>query len=144
MLLVPTFVAPSRIQGVGLFAAVRIRSGKTIWVFDEAVDWKLSAEELAAFPEPFQSQLRRWCYEDADGVFILCGDNAKFMNHSFQPNCDDTGITTRAARDITAGEELTCDYRAFDAESARSGLREWRSSEPETARPAIRARRSAG
>lgn len=48
------------------------------------------------------------------------------MNHSFEPNCDDRGHVTRALRDIAEGEELTCDYRNFDAESERSGLMEWR------------------
>lgn len=58
---------------------------------------------------------------------VLCGDNARFMNHSFEPNCDDDGGEfTTAARDIEAGEELTCDYRRFDAPSARTGLEEWR------------------
>jgi SET domain-containing protein len=127
MLLIPTYLAPSRIAGIGLFTAVHIPHGRTIWLFDEHVDWRLTGQQLAAFPDPFREQLRHWCYEEVDGRYVLCGDNAKFMNHSFEPNCDDPGgIMTVAGRDIEANEELTSDYRTFDAESARSGLLEWR------------------
>ncbi len=126
MLLVPTYLAPSSIEGIGLFTPTRIPAGQTLWVFDESVDWRLSARQLASFPKPFQAELRKWCYEEPDGRFVLCGDNAKFMNHSFTPNCwDGEGPNTVAHRDIEAGEELTCDYRLFDAESARTGLVEW-------------------
>jgi len=132
MLLVPTLVGPSSIAGVGLFAAVPIPAGTRIWAFDEATDWRLEPDELAAFPEPFQSRLRIWCYEEADGRFVLCGDNAKFMNHSFEPNCLDVPPDSCVTlRDIEIGEELTCDYRVVDAESARDGLSGWhRSADP--------------
>lgn len=126
MLLVPTYVAPSPIQGMGLFAAVDIPRGTTIWSFEPSVDWRLTPSELDAFPASLQEQLRKWCYEEGGGSYVLCGDNAKFMNHSFDPNCDDPeGVRTVTNRDVRAGEELTCDYRAIDAESARSGLEEW-------------------
>lgn len=134
MLLVPTVLRPSPIAGVGLFTTARIRAGERIWVFDPAVDWRLSGRELDAFPEPWLSLLRQWCYEETDDVFVLCGDNAKFMNHSFEPNCDDgAGPFTITLRDIEAGEELTCDYRSFDLESARDGLASWRSGDGDRA-----------
>jgi SET domain-containing protein len=38
-------------------------------------------------------------------------DNMRFMNHSKTPNCMDTPDgKTIAIRDISIGEELTCDY----------------------------------
>jgi SET domain-containing protein len=47
---------------------------------------------------------------------VFCSDSAKFMNHSSNPNCHDPqDYLTIAARDRAAGEELTCDYSAFDA-----------------------------
>jgi hypothetical protein len=53
-----------------------------------------------------------------DGTYVLCSDNAKFMNHSDEPNVDSGGVTEDVAlRDIQPGEELTCDYRLFDAGS---------------------------
>lgn len=120
---VPTYLSESSIHGIGVYTPEPIPAGTVVWDYHPDVDWRLAPEELVDFPEPFRSELRRWCYLDAEsGQYVLCGDNAKFMNHSTSPNCDDSGARTVAARDIAAGEELTCDYRIFDAESARDGL----------------------
>jgi SET domain-containing protein len=123
MLRVPTYVAPSLIAGVGLFAAIDIPAGRVIWEFTEGVDWRITPTELLLFPEPFQSRLRHYLYQEDSGLYVLCGDNAKYMNHSGDPNCDDTGAEyTIARRSISAGEELTCDYRLFDLEAKMYGL----------------------
>ena len=123
MLRVSTYVAPSRIAGVGLFAAERIPGGTPIWEFTEGVDWELTAESLGLFPEPYRSWIRHYVYQDERGVYVLCGDNAKFMNHSSRPNCSDTDPRfTIASRTIDTGEELTCDYREFDLEARQGGL----------------------
>ena len=114
MFRVPTYLAASRIQGLGAFTSVAIPAGTLIWEFTPEVDWRFSPEELDAFPNPYRTRLRQWCYQEESGLFVLCGDNAKFMNHSGDPNCDDDGEYTTAARDIAAFEELTCDYRRFD------------------------------
>ena len=126
MFRVPTYVAPSRIAGVGVFSSEFIPSGTLLWVFTEGVDLRLDPAVVAATPEPLGSMIRMDCIEEADGTLVLCGDNARFMNHDFDPNCDDSGILTVARRDIAPNEELTCDYRAFDREAAGSGLEEWR------------------
>jgi SET domain-containing protein len=123
MLRVPTYVASSKIAGVGLFAATDLPANAVIWEYSDGVDWKIAPSELMLFPEPFQSRLRHYLYQEDTGVYVLCGDNAKYMNHSEEPNCDDSGgeytVTTRAIR---AGEELTCDYRLFDRESKDFGV----------------------
>ena len=125
MFRVPTYVSRSSIHGFGVFAAARIPRGATIWEFDEGADWALTEAELAAFPEKLRGQMEAWTYQSEDGTYILCSDSAKFMNHSFHPNCDDRGHDTVAARDIEAGEELTCDYRSFDMKSKENGLPEY-------------------
>jgi uncharacterized protein len=118
MLRVPTVVAPSSIQGVGLFAAEPITAGTVIWEFTEGVDWRIPVAEFERFPDPSRSWLLRYVYREPTGCYVLCGDNGKFMNHSFDPNCDDVdGPYTVAKRDIAEGEELTCDYRVFDLDS---------------------------
>ena len=125
MLRVSTYLAPSRIAGVGLFSSDHLPTGTRIWEYTEGVDWKMTADELSRFPEPFQSRMRHYVYLGDSGLYVLCGDNARFMNHSFTPNCDDSGSVTTAFRNIEPGEELTCDYRGFDEESRRTGLAEW-------------------
>ncbi len=59
------------------------------------------------------------------GLFVYCLDNARFMNHSDDPTT--AGVHSEgsieghdvAVRDIAEGEELTCDYRLFDADFAK-------------------------
>ena len=125
MFRVPTQVGPSPIAGVGVFTSEFIPAGTVLWDFTPGVDVRLDPAVVAAIPEPLGSMIRTYCFEEADGQLVLCGDNARFMNHSFTPNCDDSGSVTTAFRDIEPGEELTCDYRGFDEESRRTGLAEW-------------------
>lgn len=134
MFLIPTYLDRSEIQGTGVFTPHFIPRGTTLWDFTPGVDWEITVKEMSAFPEPFQSRLREWSYLDERGLYVLCGDSAKFMNHSFEPNCDDSGGVTTSLRDIVPGEELTCDYRVFDRNAAQSGLEEYR--EAATARSA--------
>jgi len=120
MLLVRTFLAPSRIHGIGLFAAERIKRGAIIWKMNPVIDIELVEEEIDALAEAARVQVRKYTYLDGvRGRFVLCGDDARFFNHADEPNCHDFpdagGGTTVAARDIAEGEELTSDYARFDA-----------------------------
>lgn len=127
MFKVPTYLAPSSIHGIGVYTAVAIPAGSLVWEYHPPVDWEIPPDEMESIPEPYQSRFRHFSYLDESGVYILCGDNAKFMNHSFEPNCLDVPPDSCVTlRDIEAGEELTCDYRIVDAESARDGLDAWR------------------
>ena len=120
MLLVRTFLAPSRIHGIGLFAAQRIASGTVIWKLNPVIDVELAEEDIEALAEAARVQVRKYTYLDAvRSRYVLCGDDARFFNHADDPNCHDfpdaDGGTTVAARDIEEGEELTSDYARFDA-----------------------------
>lgn len=54
------------------------------------------------------------------GLYVLCADDARYMNHSDDPaargdyGADPVFGVDIAVRDIEPGEELTCDYTAFD------------------------------
>lgn len=127
MFLIPTVVQPSPVAGFGVFTESAVPAGTLIWEFTEGVDLSLEPRLIEAVPEPLRAKLKQYCYVEPSGRYILCGDNARFMNHSFDPNCDDSlenGTVTR--RDIEAGEELTCDYRQFDVPSREDGLESWR------------------
>lgn len=117
MMLVKTYVAPSGIEGVGVFAGEAIAKGTTLWRFDARFDRTLTIEELEALPEGVRAFLEKYSYPHhaEEGIIVLELDNGRFMNHSTEPNTDfsqmDFGY---ALRDIKAGEELTCDYVEFD------------------------------
>jgi uncharacterized protein len=123
MMLVPTRVAPSSIHGLGLFTMQFIAKGTPLWRFEEGFDRAFTTAQFEALPRSAQEHLRWFAYFDAiRGTWILSGDHTCFMNHSVEPNTGappDTGtpVMTVALRNIAAGEELTCDYFAFDREA---------------------------
>lgn len=51
--------------------------------------------------------------KDLDGKIVLCGDHARFLNHSDDPNTEELPFVSTARRQIGAGEEITCDYGGF-------------------------------
>ena len=113
MLLVNTYIAPSKIHGTGVYASEPIPKGTPMWRFEPAVDRVIPFDELEKLPAPAREFLKIYCYlwpEFGDG-WILNGDHARFINHSRTPNTDNSGPISLAAKDIAAGEEITCDYR---------------------------------
>lgn len=115
MLLVRTRIGPSSIAGTGLFAGEFIPKGRVLWRFQPGFDALFSQTEIAQLSEPAKMQFYNYSFLDRKyGKYMLCGDDARFFNHSSEPNCDDSAPDkTLAIRDIEPGEELTVDYRAF-------------------------------
>src|SRR4051794_4683135 len=127
MLLVRTRLDKSAIDGIGLFADAYIAKGTVIWRFCDSVDLQLTSESIKSLPTPTRAQIEKYSYrEKHSGLYVLCGDDARFFNHSEDPNCidfyeqrdgsDEAHDVTVALRDIAPGEELTCDYSLFDAD----------------------------
>lgn len=123
MMLIETRVRSSVIHGLGLFAVEFIPRGTPVWKFEPGFDHDFSPAQFAALPPLAQQHTRWFCFvSQADGHVILSGDHACFINHSLSPN---TGARTSAAapvvtvalRDIAAGEEITCNYFDYDADT---------------------------
>jgi SET domain-containing protein len=124
--MVKTRLGLSEIAGIGLFAAEDIPKGTVTWCFMGDFDRLLSQDEIDSLPEPARSNLLDHVYlHEASGAYVLCADNARFMNHANEPNTEGVHAPGAiegydvATRDIAAGEELTCDYRTFDAHVER-------------------------
>jgi SET domain-containing protein len=124
MMLIETRVAPSGIHGLGLFAARFVPRGTPVWKFQPGFDRDFSPEQFAALP-PLARQHTRWfCFVGKmDGHVILSGDHACFINHSLTPNTGAPAdapppVVTVALRDLVAGEEITCNYFDYDADTA--------------------------
>jgi len=128
MMLVRTYLAQSEIQGLGVFAGEFIPARTQLWMLNPKFDIFVYGEEIAALPSHMQDYVARYSYPhlEISGVRIVDCDDGKFMNHCEQPNTDfrifDRGYSLA---DISAGEELTCnyfefdpDFRGFGAESA--------------------------
>lgn len=116
MLLVRTYVGPSAIEGVGVFAAEAIPAGAAIWRLEPSFDRLIPRSAYEAAEPTLRELLDRYAYPSPDrpGFVVYEVDNGRFMNHAAEPNTDfsePAGGT--ASRDVAAGEELTCDYGQF-------------------------------
>lgn len=99
-----TFVGPSAIHGLGLFASKPIRAGETILEWSEC-SRVLTEEQVAALPP----EERRYL-SFIEGRNILFEPPARFVNHSCDPSARGSSGRDAALRDIAAGEEITVDY----------------------------------
>jgi len=123
VLLVKTYLDKSKIDGLGLFAGEFIPRGKVIWKFIEGFDILLKKKEfdrLGKLSKVTNEWLSTYTFYDKDfEAYVVCMDDARFFNHSKQPNTDNSGVAvTIAKKDIARGEELTCDYFEFDEDAA--------------------------
>jgi SET domain-containing protein len=120
MLLVRVTLRPSTIHGLGVFAAEPIAKGAAVWRFTPGLDLELEPSFVEAQPFLLRERLLHYGYIDRRlKKYVLCCDDARFLNHSSEPvliqdlSVERHGID-RAVRDIGVGEELTVDYEAFE------------------------------
>ncbi|MGB5107633.1 MAG: SET domain-containing protein [Candidatus Zixiibacteriota bacterium] len=123
MMLVKTRLGQSSIHGIGLFADQDIRKGTPVWEFTPGFDQKIPTDKIGGIPDAAKEDFLTYSYTSVKNgkYYILCCDNARFFNHSDEPNVVDVPSNSDeedidiAGRDIERGEELTCDYRTFEA-----------------------------
>jgi hypothetical protein len=102
------FISPE--VGWGVVATRLIPKGTITWVFDP-LDQVFTPDDVRKLDPIYKDKLRTYCYRDNEGNFVLCWDNARFVNHSFNSSCISTAYNFEiAVRDIHPGEELTDDY----------------------------------
>lgn len=122
-MLIKTRVAPSAIHGMGLFTVEPVKRGTPVWRFEPGFDHDFSPSAFAALPRLAQDHTRWFCFvSKVDGHVILSGDHACFINHSAAHNTGAPAeavapVTTVALRDLATGEEITCDYWSYDADT---------------------------
>lgn len=128
MLNVKTTVQASTIEGLGLFAAEKILKDTVIWKFDPRFDIFFDPEEVKKM-EPLQRYfIDRYAYlSTTTGKYVLCADDARFMNHSVHnsnvdivPFPGEPETRAVAKRDIESGEEILVNYREIDSQDANS------------------------
>ena len=102
--------------GYGVIATKLIPKGTITWVLDK-LDRTFTPEQVRAMDPLYQGVLDTYTYRNPEGNYILCWDNARFINHSSNSNCVTTAYEFEIAiRDIHPGEQLTDDYGYLNLE----------------------------
>lgn|SRR3989338_6810987 len=118
MLYVKINLANSKIHGNGLFAAQFIPKGTVVQKFVPGIDLEITQEQIDQLSQTAQTQIYHYSYKHKKtGNWILCADDARFLNHSLTPNLVSNSLEEEvdvAGRDIEEGEELTVNYYDFD------------------------------
>lgn len=116
MQLVRTYVAPSSIHGLGVFAKEFIPKGKKIWEFTPGFDRKIPKEKFERLCDSAREFIDFYSYKNrVTGAYILPADNDRYTNHSDNPNTQNLNFTssegvTIASKNIQVGEEITTNY----------------------------------
>ncbi len=96
--------------GYGVVATEFIPAGTITWALDK-LDREFSPLEFQSMEPIYQNILDTYTYRNNKGNFVLCWDNGRYVNHSFNSNCLTTAYDFEIAiRDIQPGEQLTDDY----------------------------------
>jgi SET domain-containing protein len=116
----PFVIRRSKIQGKGAYATRPIRKGERIIEYvGERISW---AESDRRYDDTKTKRHHTFLFAVNKKIVIdaaVGGNDARFINHSCEPNCEAVGEKSRifieALRAIQPGEELTYDY-AYERE----------------------------
>ncbi len=110
--------------GYGVVATEFIPAGTITWVLDK-LDREFSPTDFQAMEPIYQNILDTYTFRNNNGNFVLCWDNGRYVNHSFNSNCLTTAYDFEIAiRDIQVGEQLTDDYGYLNIPAPFRGINE--------------------
>ncbi len=108
-------IRKSAIQGLGAFATASITAGKRL--IEYTGERLTPAESDARYPDEEEVRHHTYLFAIDDDVVVdaaIGGNDARFINHSCDPNCDalieDARIWIETIRGVEPGEELAYDY----------------------------------
>lgn len=111
----PFEIRSSPMQGVGAFATRRISAGTRL--IEYAGERLTPGEADARYPDGVDERHHTYLFAIDDDIVIdaaVDGNDARFINHSCDPNCDavieDGRIWIETIRDVEPGDELAYDY----------------------------------
>ncbi len=110
--------------GYGVVATKFIPAGTITWIQDR-LDRIFTPSEVAELPQIYQDIIDYYTFRNNKGNYILCWDNGRYVNHSFNSNCLTTAYDFEIAiRDIQVGEQLTDDYGYLNIATPFRGIDE--------------------
>jgi len=110
--------------GYGVVATKFIPAGTITWVLDK-LDREFTPLEFQEMDPLYQNILDTYSFRNNKGNMVLCWDNGRYVNHSFNSNCLTTAYDFEIAiRDIQPGEQLTDDYGYLNISEPFRGIDE--------------------
>lgn len=110
--------------GYGVVATEFIPAGTITWVLDK-LDREFTPLDFQSLDSIYQEILDTYTFRNNNGNFVLCWDNGRYVNHSFNSNCLTTAYDFElAVRDIQKGEQLTDDYGYLNISKPFRGIDE--------------------
>lgn len=123
MMRVENYIDKSSFHGIGLFSKRCIKRGTIVWEYHPDIDISFKPDKWIQLIESLDphsaTAIRKYAYKENDH-YVVCIDNAQFMNHSENDfnvsNGDDSSIMI-ATKLIQPGDELLCNYfTCFDSD----------------------------
>jgi len=108
MLLVDTFI--EGISGLGCYTLNKIVKDQKIHIEENIIDKEIDAIYVIKDSREHEFLVKYTSFNKQTNRFYLCGDNARFINDSSEPNLKREGIYLIATKDIDQYEELLLDY----------------------------------
>lgn len=110
--------------GYGVVATAFIPAGTITWVLDK-LDREFSPMDFQTMDPIYQEILDTYTFRNNNGNYVLCWDNGRYVNHSFNSNCLTTAYDFEISiRDIHPGEQLTDDYGYLNIQYPFRGVNE--------------------
>src|SRR3989338_5957015 len=94
----------SGIEGIGIFASRNFKKGEIVYSFPAGK--VVSSADIPSIPE----HEKRYLDKIGNDRFEIVEPQARYVNHSCDPNVMEKERTAYALRDIKKGEEITIDY----------------------------------
>lgn len=110
--------------GHGVVATEFIPAGTITWALDK-LDREFTPTQFENMDPIYQDILEFYTFRNNVGNLVLCWDNGRYVNHSFDSNCLTTAYDFEIAiRDIQVGEQLTDDYGYLNITAPFQGVDE--------------------
>jgi len=113
MLVVKTKLKEIPGKGISLIANQNIKKGDVVWTYHPIIDVKVNKKDIPSETKEF---FDTYAVDQGGNNLFLNIDNARFINHSKDPNIKSLGYLKDniAVKDIHQGEEITIDYTEID------------------------------